>query len=500
MIIFFPTLNRILQPNHSSGAIGLLAKLVERKGGQVDVALYDTLLSQLNYLASAYLNAGEVPARQPNGGHSFFVPAQIFSSKDGHFALFITHDDFWRTFATAVERPDWLTDARFATMAARSENRAVVTKRSSGEATRRTSAQWVDLLQPLGIVIAAVGALEDALASENVAARHMVVSIATPGGRLRFVGNPIKVEGFEEAYCAPPQLGEHAALLESPRMTADDLRWRRALARELTRRARAPVREAMAAAIAFGGATRRIGVTGPPGAGKSSLIAMLAKQWTAAGDRAGVLAIDPTSPLSGGALLGDRIRMDEAAENPNLFIRSLASGGAHDGLCPNISALLDAFEQAGFDHLILETVGVGRVSCAAKALVDTFVLLVARNFGDTIQAMKAGIMEVADIYVVNKADLPAAPKPPGSCGRSPDGAGRRPDGFRPCPDVDHGGTRRRRALRGDRGPSRRRARREAETGAGSGPARLSPSFAAAAAHRRNPREQQGRSASRVPGR
>jgi LAO/AO transport system kinase len=145
-------------------------------------------------------------------------------------------------------------------------------------------------------------------------------------------------------------------------------------------------------------------------AGKSSLISMLARHWTVAGERVGVLAIDPTSPLSGGSLLGDRVRMDEAAEDSRLYIRSLPSGGSSDGLCPNVSSLLDAFEQAGFDHLVLETVGVGQVNHEGRCLVDAFVLVLNPESGDTIQAMKAGIMEVADIYVVNKADLPGAEK------------------------------------------------------------------------------------------
>jgi LAO/AO transport system kinase len=166
----------------------------------------------------------------------------------------------------------------------------------------------------------------------------------------------------------------------------------------------------MSASISFGGRTRRIGITGPPGAGKSSLIAMLVKEWAAAGRKVGVIAIDPTSPLSGGSLLGDRIRMDEVAQDPNVFIRSLSSGGAHDGLCPNISALIAAFEHAGFDDLVLETVGVGQVSYEIRSLVDTCVLVLVPESGDTVQAMKAGILEVADIYVVNKADRPASAK------------------------------------------------------------------------------------------
>jgi crotonobetainyl-CoA:carnitine CoA-transferase CaiB-like acyl-CoA transferase len=198
------------------GAIGVLAMLVERKGGQVDIALYDTLLSQLNYLAGAYLNTGERPARQPGGAHSFFVPAQIFETRDGHIALFITHDGYWRTLAEAAGRRDWLEDRRFATMAARNANREIVIRSVREELLRRSSTAWIDLLQPLGIVIAAVSTLDDALSTDNAAARGMIVSVATPHGRLRFVGNPIKIEGFEEDYRAAPKLGEHEALLRNP--------------------------------------------------------------------------------------------------------------------------------------------------------------------------------------------------------------------------------------------------------------------------------------------
>ena len=166
----------------------------------------------------------------------------------------------------------------------------------------------------------------------------------------------------------------------------------------------------MSASVSFGGKTRRIGITGPPGAGKSSLIALLAKQWVSAIRHVGIVAIDPTSPLSGGSLLGDRVRMDEVAQDPNVFIRSLSSGYACDGLCPNISSLLSAFEQANFEYLIVETVGVGQVSYEARSLVDTLVLVLVPESGDTVQAMKAGILEVADIYVVNKSDRPASAK------------------------------------------------------------------------------------------
>jgi CoA:oxalate CoA-transferase len=194
-------------------AIGLLAKLVQRKGGQVDIALYDTILSQLNYLAGAFLNAGEAAERRRDGAHSIFVPAQIFRTRDGHIALFITHDSFWRKFADAVGRPEWLEDDRFSAMGARRENRTVVVESVQTQLLRRTSIEWVDLLQPLGIVIAGTSKLEDALASENAAARQMVVSIGTPAGQLRLVGNPIKIDGFHETFHAPPRLGEDEVLL-----------------------------------------------------------------------------------------------------------------------------------------------------------------------------------------------------------------------------------------------------------------------------------------------
>jgi len=190
-------------------------------------------------------------------------------------------------------------------------------------------------------------------------------------------------------------------------MTTNPLHWRRHLGRALSARARASVADTIITDIGYGGNAQRIGVTGPPGAGKSSLIARLATHWADQG-KVGVLAIDPTSPISGGAVLGDRIRMEEAGENPNLFIRSLSSGTSHDGLCPNIVGLLDVFDQQDFTRVILETVGVGQVSYEARPLVDSFLVVLVPDSGDTIQAMKAGIMEMADIYIINKDDLPAA--------------------------------------------------------------------------------------------
>ena len=153
---------------------------------------------------------------------------------------------------------------------------------------------------------------------------------------------------------------------------------------------------------------RRVGFSGPPGAGKSSLIAAWAREGLLKSRAVGVLAVDPSSPNSNGSLLGDRIRMDKVTDQSAFFLRSVPSRSSHDGLCPNAAALLDEFEAAGFDDVVLETVGVGQAQYAARALVDTFIVVLNPQSGDAVQAMKAGIMEVADILVVNKADLPSA--------------------------------------------------------------------------------------------
>jgi CoA:oxalate CoA-transferase len=193
-------------------AIGLLSKLAGRQGGQVDVALYDMMLSQLNYLASAYLNAGEEPVRLPMGGHSFFVPAQIFPTANGYLALFITHDRFWHAFARVMQQPLWLEDERFSTMRGRSKNRDAVVAAISNALMEKTSEDWVQLLQPVGIVVAGVTTLSDALNSFHTDTRGMIVDIATSGGPLRLIANPIKIDGFEEYYAKPPALGEHTTL------------------------------------------------------------------------------------------------------------------------------------------------------------------------------------------------------------------------------------------------------------------------------------------------
>lgn len=152
---------------------------------------------------------------------------------------------------------------------------------------------------------------------------------------------------------------------------------------------------------------RRIGFTGAPGAGKSTLVGRLAMRRSRE-YRVGVLAIDPTSPRSGGAILGDRIRIDEVDETGELYVRSVASKSATDGLADQAPEMLVAMEAFGFHELVLETVGVGQVEHAVRQIVDTLVLVIPPDAGDHVQAMKAGIAELADIFVVNKADLPGA--------------------------------------------------------------------------------------------
>ena len=156
------------------------------------------------------------------------------------------------------------------------------------------------------------------------------------------------------------------------------------------------------------GTARVVGVTGSPGSGKSTLTDAIIAKYREAGERVGVVAIDPSSPFSGGAILGDRIRMMRWHDDPGVFIRSMATRGHLGGLAAatlQVVALLDA---AGFDHVIVETVGVGQSEIDVVDAADTTVLVLTPGAGDGVQAFKAGVMEIADVFCVNKADLPGA--------------------------------------------------------------------------------------------
>lgn len=151
-----------------------------------------------------------------------------------------------------------------------------------------------------------------------------------------------------------------------------------------------------------------MGVTGPPGAGKSTLINELISYYAAKGERVAVIAVDPTSPFTSGSLLGDRLRMPEHFNNPLVFIRSLATRGALGGLSAKSVEVTDVIRNAGFDRVIIETVGVGQSEVEIAGLADITLLVLVPEAGDDIQALKAGVMEIADVFVVNKSDRPGA--------------------------------------------------------------------------------------------
>ena len=151
-----------------------------------------------------------------------------------------------------------------------------------------------------------------------------------------------------------------------------------------------------------------IGITGAPGAGKSSLVDALIGEMVADKKKVGVICVDPSSPFNRGALLGDRIRMSEWYNHPNVFIRSLANKGSLGGLHPKIIEITDVMKSADFDYVVIETVGVGQSEVDIAALADITVVVLVPEGGDVIQTMKAGLMEVADIFVINKYDRPEA--------------------------------------------------------------------------------------------
>ena len=153
---------------------------------------------------------------------------------------------------------------------------------------------------------------------------------------------------------------------------------------------------------------RIVGITGPPGAGKSTLADALIGEMVKAGKRVAVLCVDPSSPFNLGAVLGDRIRMSRWYTQPSVFIRSLATRGSLGGLHPKIIEITDLVKAAGYDYVIVETVGVGQSEIEIAGLADTTVVVVVPEAGDEVQTMKAGLMEIADVFVVNKSDRPDA--------------------------------------------------------------------------------------------
>jgi LAO/AO transport system kinase len=170
----------------------------------------------------------------------------------------------------------------------------------------------------------------------------------------------------------------------------------------------AEARAALAALYPYTGRAHRVGVTGAPGTGKSTLVNEMAKVWRRQGQTVGIVAVDPTSPFSGGALLGDRIRMRDLAGDPGVFIRSMATRGSLGGLARATGDAVKVLDAAGFDIVLIETVGAGQSEVDIARTAHTVLVVEAPGFGDDVQAIKAGILEIADILVVNKADQPGA--------------------------------------------------------------------------------------------
>jgi LAO/AO transport system kinase len=211
---------------------------------------------------------------------------------------------------------------------------------------------------------------------------------------------------------------------------------RRSLARLLTavENHTAVAEHALRRLYPLAGAAHLVGITGPPGAGKSTLVAALIAELRKAGRSVAVVAVDPSSPITGGALLGDRVRMQSYASDDGVFIRSMAARGHAGGLAATSAAAATVFDASGFDIVLLETVGTGQSEVEVAAAADTTVVLEAPEMGDEIQAIKAGLLEVADLVVVNKGDRPGAQRTAAQLrAMLVPSATREADGLRPAP-------------------------------------------------------------------